>query len=730
MSMKVLLADDSVPAQNMGKKILLDAGYEVVTASNGLEAQRKIAESTPDIAILDIFMPGYTGLELCARLRGKRETANMPVILTVGRLEPYRPEEGEQVHSNAVIVKPFAASELTAAVRSLIGTATTEEKADVEVSAKAEADSNPLQEDDNLAAETPAEAGSYWAEPVAGHLQQEASGQPEGELGDPASLVFNPDATHTPFAASTADFMPSTAQSTQGVGAFADFELDSASHPAAPSEASLPVEKPLPVTPDFVAEAEPESSDETPLDSAAPAVAEVVSSVPSESEMELERPPLDIPDSDPLLEIPETVHDAPVFMEETEPAQPAEAEQPEDDEARRLAFEQLFNSAELPPLEVHDGSEPELTAEPELQGQPQDHDWRFEAESATEPLLEKSSDLDTPETFTSAAASDPLLEEMEPVNTASQNHEGHDSLLDGDSELDWATAPNDSVRERTGNFGEVTEEAAELGAHSDPLPLVERELSERVSQLEETDIAPGHISIYSAEDEEETLAPDENEISRSIATPDLPPVLDELEEAAPAAAPLAELSDEVSPTQPAALQPEPEPLPELGADFSMLPAPEVVAANEVQVPETAHWGAGTEAEPASFAEEPASFAAEAVTPPDTELEHFGFQAERNALLEPQLASTEPELDLTTGTYPEFIPPKPTAPEVLPEQAQEAEAQSAVESHIDESRDELCSSLTPALGDEERVQQAVDRVMNRFKRLMVTAIMRELARHDE
>ena len=44
MAYKVLLADDSVPAQNMGKKILIDAGYDVLTVSNGLEALRKIAE--------------------------------------------------------------------------------------------------------------------------------------------------------------------------------------------------------------------------------------------------------------------------------------------------------------------------------------------------------------------------------------------------------------------------------------------------------------------------------------------------------------------------------------------------------------------------------------------------------------------------------------------------------------------------------------------------------------
>ncbi len=139
MPLHVLLADDSVPAQNMGKKILADAGYCVQTVSNGLEALRKIAEHAPDIAILDIFMPGYTGLEICERLRASAATAALPVILTVGKLEPYRPEDGEHVHSNAVIVKPFAAAELVSAVRSLIGT-----EAPHSLTKGADLDSDPL----------------------------------------------------------------------------------------------------------------------------------------------------------------------------------------------------------------------------------------------------------------------------------------------------------------------------------------------------------------------------------------------------------------------------------------------------------------------------------------------------------------------------------------------------------------------------------------------------------
>ncbi len=117
MSLKILLADDSMTAQNMGRKILTDAGYEVVPVSNGAAAIKKIAETKPQIIILDIYMPGYTGLEVCERIKGKPETANIPVLLTVGKMEPYRPEEGAKAKADGVIVKPFEATELLAAVK-------------------------------------------------------------------------------------------------------------------------------------------------------------------------------------------------------------------------------------------------------------------------------------------------------------------------------------------------------------------------------------------------------------------------------------------------------------------------------------------------------------------------------------------------------------------------------------------------------------------------------------
>jgi len=114
---KILLADDSVTAQNMGKKILADAGYEVITVSNGSAALKKVNELLPEIVVLDVYMPGYSGLEVCKLLRENRLTAEIPILLTVGKLEPFKSEEALKARANAFIVKPFEATELLAVIR-------------------------------------------------------------------------------------------------------------------------------------------------------------------------------------------------------------------------------------------------------------------------------------------------------------------------------------------------------------------------------------------------------------------------------------------------------------------------------------------------------------------------------------------------------------------------------------------------------------------------------------
>jgi CheY-like chemotaxis protein len=117
--LKILLADDSMTAQKMGKDILTGAGYEVIAVSNGAAAAKKLAEK-PDICVLDIIMPGYTGIEVCEKIRASIETAKMPVLLTVGKMEHYEQKEVQRVAADGVIVKPFEATDLLATIQKFV----------------------------------------------------------------------------------------------------------------------------------------------------------------------------------------------------------------------------------------------------------------------------------------------------------------------------------------------------------------------------------------------------------------------------------------------------------------------------------------------------------------------------------------------------------------------------------------------------------------------------------
>lgn len=104
MPFKILFADDNMTAQNTGRKLLTDAGYNVVPVSNGAAALKKFASENPDLLVLDVFMPGYSGLEVCEKVKAQ---ANVPVVLTYSKMEPFRAEDGERVHADAAVAKPL-----------------------------------------------------------------------------------------------------------------------------------------------------------------------------------------------------------------------------------------------------------------------------------------------------------------------------------------------------------------------------------------------------------------------------------------------------------------------------------------------------------------------------------------------------------------------------------------------------------------------------------------------
>jgi DNA-binding response OmpR family regulator len=113
----VLVVDDEPRVTEVVALTLRDEGFEVITATSAKKALEAAARTRPDLAILDIVMPGLDGQGLMSELR--RE-ASIPVIFLTGKSAVQERREGLDLGADDYVVKPFHADELTARVRAVL----------------------------------------------------------------------------------------------------------------------------------------------------------------------------------------------------------------------------------------------------------------------------------------------------------------------------------------------------------------------------------------------------------------------------------------------------------------------------------------------------------------------------------------------------------------------------------------------------------------------------------
>jgi CheY-like chemotaxis protein len=109
MAKRILVVDDNEDAADLLRELLSCLGHDVQVANDGPTAL-KLAESfQPDIALLDIGMPGMNGRELAARLRTQGQPSSLRLIAVTGyAAEVLSPEDGFETH----LVKPFDVTQL------------------------------------------------------------------------------------------------------------------------------------------------------------------------------------------------------------------------------------------------------------------------------------------------------------------------------------------------------------------------------------------------------------------------------------------------------------------------------------------------------------------------------------------------------------------------------------------------------------------------------------------
>ena len=115
--MKILVVDDDPNILELVSIQLTAAGYTVLKASNGFEALQKLGEGSPDLAVVDVMMPGMDGYTLTRKIRAEAE---IPVLLLTAKGELEDKEKGFLAGSDDYVVKPFEPKELLFRINAIL----------------------------------------------------------------------------------------------------------------------------------------------------------------------------------------------------------------------------------------------------------------------------------------------------------------------------------------------------------------------------------------------------------------------------------------------------------------------------------------------------------------------------------------------------------------------------------------------------------------------------------
>ncbi|MBL8148071.1 MAG: response regulator [Anaerolineae bacterium] len=117
----ILIVDDEIGALTLIGIMLERGGFEVIKARNAGEALMLLDETTPDLIILDVMMPGMDGIELCAVIRERAPTVETPILILSARGDAESIIRGMEAGANDYIPKPILHHDLVSKVRSMLG---------------------------------------------------------------------------------------------------------------------------------------------------------------------------------------------------------------------------------------------------------------------------------------------------------------------------------------------------------------------------------------------------------------------------------------------------------------------------------------------------------------------------------------------------------------------------------------------------------------------------------
>jgi DNA-binding response OmpR family regulator len=119
MAKHVVLVEDETNIAEAIRFLLGRDGWRVETLANGGNAAEVIRAARPDLVMLDVMLPGKTGFEILAELRGDATLADLPILMLTARGQSRDREMAERAGVSRFMTKPFSNEEMLSAVREL-----------------------------------------------------------------------------------------------------------------------------------------------------------------------------------------------------------------------------------------------------------------------------------------------------------------------------------------------------------------------------------------------------------------------------------------------------------------------------------------------------------------------------------------------------------------------------------------------------------------------------------
>ncbi|MGH7889453.1 MAG: response regulator [Thermodesulfobacteriota bacterium] len=120
MVKKVLVVDDSPTELRLVTSALNGKGYNIITASDGVEAIQKVMKERPDLIVLDVVMPVKDGFQVCRELKKSPDTKEIKIVMLTSKNQETDRFWGMKQGADVYITKPFKEKELADCVAGLI----------------------------------------------------------------------------------------------------------------------------------------------------------------------------------------------------------------------------------------------------------------------------------------------------------------------------------------------------------------------------------------------------------------------------------------------------------------------------------------------------------------------------------------------------------------------------------------------------------------------------------